>query len=146
MRSFNIRSALLGFGLGLICASIVFSVLLSGAPPRGGVGGAGEAPPEEAARATGRIILLDGAAAPDATGGPAAGAAARDGAVTLTIVPGDTAANVANKLSGAGLVANAGQFTEKLREKGLESGLIAGTYQLDPDKSVDELISILTSK
>ena len=64
--------------------------------------------------------------------------------ISFTIEPGETAADVADKLVGAGLVEDRTLFLNYLRFYGLDSRLEAGLYELDPRLSLADLAVRLT--
>ena len=63
--------------------------------------------------------------------------------VQVTVAEGDGAKSVAKTLIDAGLISNANEFTDRLRELGAEDKLQPGVYTLVGGQSVDEIIQVL---
>ncbi|MCL2059560.1 MAG: endolytic transglycosylase MltG [Oscillospiraceae bacterium] len=59
---------------------------------------------------------------------------------TLTIVRGDTATSVANKLYNLGLIQSTNEFIARLGELGLTGEILDGTFQLPYNLELDDLI------
>ena len=74
--------------------------------------------------------------------GPAGSGA---GPVDFTIAPGQGAATIAENLRTAGLLNDSDLFLNYLSYYGLDSGLVAGSYQLDPQATIPELAEALGS-
>jgi UPF0755 protein len=78
----------------------------------------------------------------DALAGPAGSGAEP---VIFTIAPGQGAAAIAENLRAAGLLNDAELFLNYLSYYGLDGGLVAGEYQLDPQATIPELAEALGS-
>ena len=74
--------------------------------------------------------------------GPAGGGASP---VAFTIAPGEGATAIAENLRAAGLLNDTELFLNYLSYYGLDSGLVAGSYQLDPQATIPELAEALGS-
>ncbi len=74
--------------------------------------------------------------------GPAGSGA---GPVPFTIASGQGAATIAANLNAAGLLDNTELFLNYLAYHGLDGGLVAGDYQLDPAATIPELAEALGS-
>jgi len=61
-----------------------------------------------------------------------------------TIESGASAEQIANQLEEAGLIRSAWAFLLYLRSKGVRQDLQAGTYELNPSQSVQEIVAQLT--
>lgn len=85
-------------------------------------------------------LLLVGALAACGGGDPAPG-----DKVTVTIPAGATAAQIAQILEDAGVVASAGDFVERLVAEGQGEGFKPGTYALRTNESFDRIVFQLNS-
>lgn len=85
-------------------------------------------------------LLLVGALAACGGGDPAPG-----DKVTVTIPAGATAAQIAQLLEDAGVVASAGDFVERLVAEGQGEGFKPGTYALRTNESFDRIVFQLNS-
>lgn len=65
--------------------------------------------------------------------------------VTVTIAPGEGATAIAENLRAAGLLNNPQLFLNYLTYYGLDSGLVTGEYQLNPQATIPELAEALGS-
>ena len=65
--------------------------------------------------------------------------------VAFTIAPGEGATAIAGNLRAAGLLDNTELFLNYLSYYGLDGGLVAGAYQLDPQATIPELAEALGS-
>jgi len=65
--------------------------------------------------------------------------------VAFTIAPGQGAAAIADNLRAAGLLNNSELFLNYLSYYGLDGGLVAGEYRLDPQATIPELAEALGS-
>ncbi len=63
--------------------------------------------------------------------------------ILFTITPGETAATIATRLEGAGLIRDAGLFRLLVRYRGVDAQLEAGDYQLRPNMSLEEIVDAL---
>ena len=75
----------------------------------------------------------------------AAPAGRATGPVEFVIAPGEGAAAIADNLISAGLLTDAELFLNYLAYYGLDGGLVAGNYRLDPQATVPELADSLGS-
>ncbi len=66
-----------------------------------------------------------------------------DTPVTFVVQPGETAAQVAQRLYEAGLISNAELFRRYLQYKGMDAGLEAGTYTLRKTMTIPEIAEAL---
>lgn len=78
----------------------------------------------------------------DALEGPAGSGV---GLVAFTIAPGQGAATIADNLRAAGLLNDTELFLNYLSYYGLDGGLVAGEYRLDPQATIPELAEALGS-
>ncbi len=67
------------------------------------------------------------------------------GPVAFTIAPGQGAATIADSLRAAGLLNDTELFLNYLSYYGLDGGLVAGEYRLDPQATIPELAEALGS-
>ena len=67
------------------------------------------------------------------------------GLVAFTIAPGQGAATIADNLRAAGLLNDTELFLNYLSYYGLDGGLVAGEYRLDPQATIPELAEALGS-
>lgn len=67
------------------------------------------------------------------------------GLVAFTIAPGQGAATIADSLRAAGLLNDTELFLNYLSYYGLDGGLVAGEYRLDPQATIPELAEALGS-
>ncbi len=65
-------------------------------------------------------------------------------ATTFIVNPGESAATIAANLAAQGLLRDQELFLNYARYYGLDAGLEAGTYRVDPALSVPELVTLLT--
>lgn len=63
--------------------------------------------------------------------------------VSFTVSPGDTASNIASRLSAAGLIADSALFTYYMRYNGLDSGIAAGEFSLSSTQTIPEIAAAL---
>ncbi len=63
--------------------------------------------------------------------------------VTFTIFPGETAAQIAQRLESEGLIRDAGLFRALLRVRGVDTQLEAGDYQLRRNMTMTEIMDTL---
>lgn len=66
-------------------------------------------------------------------------------AVTFVVEPGETAADVAQRLKEAGLISDAELFRRYLQYEGLDAGLEAGTFTLRQTMTIPEIAQALQS-
>lgn len=64
--------------------------------------------------------------------------------VTVVIEFGVTSSYVSKLLEEAGLVEDAEAFDQSLRSRGLSRSVVAGTYEISPGTSEEELIQMIT--
>jgi UPF0755 protein len=63
--------------------------------------------------------------------------------VPFTIAPGEGARAIADNLNAAGLLNNTELFLNYLTYYGLDGGLVAGDYQIDPRQTIPQLVEAL---
>lgn len=65
--------------------------------------------------------------------------------ITVTIPDGATVADMAEVLGQNGLIANARDFRQHVKEQGVESNLKPGTYKIRAGTSVEEIVDMLVA-
>ena len=64
--------------------------------------------------------------------------------VTITIPPGYSLGDVASLLKKRGIIKSDWAFSQYVRDKQADADIKAGTYELSPSQSVQEIVSIIT--
>jgi|SRR3989344_290164 len=64
--------------------------------------------------------------------------------ITITIPPGDSLRDVATMLKKHGLIRSEWSFSQYVRDKRAEADIKAGTYELSPSQSAQEIVAIIT--
>lgn len=72
-------------------------------------------------------------------------ASSDDSSVVFVVEPGETAVTIAQRLQAEGLITDAALFRRLLVYRGADQSLAAGTYQLRPNMTMDEIIVALQS-
>lgn len=63
---------------------------------------------------------------------------------TFTINEGDTSSEIADQLVSAGIITDASELLDLISYWGLDSMIVAGTYDLNSDMTVDQVAEIIT--
>lgn len=64
----------------------------------------------------------------------------------VVIIPGDTAAVIAQKLQASGVLEESSEFLEEVSTRDVENSLREGTYYFTSESSVDEVVEVLTDE
>ena len=66
-----------------------------------------------------------------------------DKAVTITVESGEVSSDVARKLKEAGVITDSKEFVDYLLENNIAENILAGTFEIQPNSSFDEIARTL---
>jgi hypothetical protein len=148
-----LQGSIVGAGAGLILGGVILSYGL--VPSATGTALAAEksgAPTQSAQTAGGNAGQTAGSSKPassdaEKVAGETKSPAEKDGAakpMTFEVQPGEASQAVAARLKQAGLIKEEEAFLNRLKERGLETMIKAGAYEIPAGASVDQVIDLLT--
>lgn len=166
MKNFNIKSIILGIGIGTILTSIISMIYLAGLTPKmskeeiiskakeyGMVEGQGllqsktnEAENKEDSTKKAGSGISESKTQAEVTKAPAVSETKTENTeIVVSVKAGDTSVTVTKKLLDAGVIKDSAAFTKALSESGLAESINIGEYKLKKDADIKSIIKIITN-
>lgn len=165
MYRFHIKSLVLGIGLGIVITSIISLIYMAGADPTAKLSEdeavklaekygmvksssliQGTQPQKAETTKQSESTKQNGTNIVTVTPTPAPKPAAGQAVIKLSIVQGDTAEKVTEKLFSAGLISDKAAFVQELSNMKLTDSILTGDFNIKKGADIKEIIRAITEK